>query len=79
MTVIVDFNSLMFVILLVVNIMLCIVKMPILGLSLGMFTIVLTGSLFMGDSMINVYFSYFLIVIAFSCMIINGLDFRRKK
>lgn len=74
-----DFNLIIFVILLVVNIMLCIVKIPILGLSIGFFTIILTGSIFMNDSIINVYFSYLLIIIGFACMLINGLDIRRKK
>jgi hypothetical protein len=45
----------------------------------GFLTVTITGALFINDPMINVYFSYLLIVVAFSSMIINGLDFRRKK
>jgi hypothetical protein len=79
MTVIVDFNSIFFIVLLVSNIMLCIVKVPIFGFVFGFLTIAITGFVFMGSSLINVYFSYFLMVIAFISIIINGLDFKRKK
>jgi hypothetical protein len=79
MTVIVDFNSIVFIILLVSNIMLCIVKVPMFGFAFGFLTIAITGFIFMSSSLIDVYFSYFLIVIAFMSIIINGLDFKRKK
>ena len=79
MTVIVDFNSLIFIIFLVLNIVLCIVKVPILGLVIGFLTVVMTGAVFMGDSLINVYYSYLLIVVGFSCLVINGFDMRREK
>jgi len=79
MVAIVDFNSLIFIILLVANIILCIKTVPILGLALGFLTIVLTGAVFMGDILINIYFSYVLIIISFTCMLINGLDTKKKK
>jgi hypothetical protein len=79
MVAIIDFNALIFVILLVANIILCIRTVPILGLVLGFLTMVLTGMVFMNSVIIDLYFSYVLLVIGFSCMIINGLDFRRKK
>jgi hypothetical protein len=79
MSAIIDFNCLLFVILLVSNIVLCIKKVPMVGFIFGFLTIIITGTVFMNDIIINVYFSYFLIAIAFSCLLINGLDFRRKK
>jgi hypothetical protein len=79
MVAIVDFNSIIFVILLVSNIMLCVIKIPMFGFAFGFLTITITGFVFMGDALINVYFSYLLIVIAFMSIIINGLDFKRRK
>jgi hypothetical protein len=76
---VIDFNEIIFIVLIIVNIVLCIKKVPILGFSVGFFTMLLSGSIFLNDININVYFSYFLIIIGFSCMVINGLDFRRKK
>lgn len=78
MTAIIDLNSLIFVILLVANIILCIRKVPILGFALGFLTMVLTGAVFFNDVIISIYFSYTLIIIGFTCMLINGLDFRSK-
>lgn len=74
----IDFNLVLFVILLVVNIMLCIVKVPVFGLAIGFLTIVMAGFVFMNDVLINVYFSELLIVIAFISIIINGFDVRKK-
>lgn len=79
MSAIVDFNSLVFIILLVANIILCIKKVPILGLAIGFMTIILCGAIFIDSIIINIYITYLLIIIGFSCMLINGLDFRRKK
>ena len=78
MTAIVDFNSLIFVILLVSNIILCIRKVPMFAFSFGFLTVAITGMVFMNDVIINVYFSYLLIVVAVSCMIINGIDTIKK-
>lgn len=74
----IDFNSIIFIFILIVNVILCLKKVPILGLIVGLFTMLLSGAIFLNDININVYFTYFLIVIGFSCMVINGLDFRRK-
>jgi hypothetical protein len=78
MSVVIDFNSIMMVVLLIVNIILCIKTVPILGLSLGFFTMLLSGAIFLNDININIFFTYFLIVVGFSCMIINGLDLKKK-
>lgn len=75
----IEFNGIIFLVILIINIILCIKRIPILGLSVGFFTILLSGAIFFNDVNINVFFTYFLIVIGFSCMIINGLDVRRKK
>lgn len=79
MVAIVDFNTIVFVILLVVNIMLCIVRIPIFGFAIGFLTVAVTGLVFMSDALINVYFSYLLIVIAFISIIMNGFEMARKK
>lgn len=79
MTSIIDFNSLMFIIMLVANIILCIKKVPIFAFAFGFLTLAITGVVFMNDLIINRYFSYLLIVVAFACLITNGLDFRSKK
>jgi hypothetical protein len=75
----IDFNGVIFIILIIMNVILCIKKVPILGLVLGFFTILLSGALFYNDENINVFLTFFLIIIGFSCMVINGLDVRRKK
>jgi hypothetical protein len=75
----IDFNLVIFVILLIANIMLCIVKIPMFGFTFAFMTLALTGLVFMNYSVINVYFSYLLIFVSFASLIINGLDFRRKK
>ena len=74
-----DYNYIIFIALFLVNITLCIKRIPILGLPLGFFTIILSGLVFMNDLNITKYFTYLLIVVGFSCMVINGLDVRRKK
>jgi hypothetical protein len=74
-----DYNYIIFVVLFLVSVILCIKRIPILGLSLGFFTIILSGLVFMNDINIGKYFTYLLILVSFSCMVINGLDVRRKK
>jgi len=74
----IDFNLVIFVILLVANIMLCLTKVPILGFVVGFFTVVISGAIFISDIDINVYFTYLLIIIAFSTMLINGIDAIKK-
>ena len=73
-----EINIIMFIVFLVLNVVLCLKKVPILGLVLGFFTMLLSGTIFLNDVDINVYFTYFLMVIGFICLVINGLDFRRK-
>jgi len=75
----IDFNLVIFVILLVANIMLCIVKSPMFAFAFGFISLAITGLVFMNNVNIGVYFSLLLIFVAFASMIINGIDFRRKK
>lgn len=74
-----EFNTLMFIALFIINIVLCIKPVPILGLVFGFLTIVLTGVVFMQDLVtFNLAFNFVLIAVAFSCMLINGLDMKKK-
>jgi hypothetical protein len=65
--------------LVIINVILCIKTVPILGLVLGFFTMVITFGIFMNNPDISIFFSYLLLVISFACMIINGLDLSDKK
>lgn len=74
-----EFNSLMFIVLFIINIVLCIKRVPIIGFAVGFFSILLCGAVFLQDTVtINSYFSIVLMGIAFSCIIINGMDIIKK-
>lgn len=74
-----EFNTIMFIVLFIMNIILIIKKVPIFGLGFGILTVIITGYVFMQDLVtFNIAFNMVLIAVAFSCAIVNGLDMKKK-
>jgi hypothetical protein len=74
----VNWNMVLLLFMFFVSIGLCIKRIPILGFIYGFLSIALTGLIFISDASINPFISYFLIIVSFTCLLLNGIELIKK-